>query len=106
MCRPPEAAAFCGSRAPSVTCLCDAGRGAYAAYGLGRGSIMEVMGPQAMVAGARAALGGHMQGTTVGDPMMMPGTFAVDGKGIIRAAHYARHSGDQPDLAAMLAALR
>lgn len=105
MCQPREAAAFCGSRAPSVSCLCDVGRTAYAAYGLGRGSVMEVMGPAAMMAGARAALGGQMQGATVGDPMMMPGTFAVDRDGIIRAVHYARHSGDQPDLPAMLARL-
>lgn len=105
MCRPDEARAFCGRHAPSVTCLCDASKHAYAAYGLTRAGLREVFGPEVVAAGIRATLGGHVQGRTVGDPMMMPGTFAIDQAGIIHAAHYARHAGDQPDLRAMLAAL-
>lgn len=106
MCRPDEAAAFCGRRAPSVTCLCDPTARTYAAYGLRRGSLTEVMGPETWTAALRAVAHGHMQGPRVGDPMMLPGTFAIDAGGAIRAVHYARHSGDQPDLAAMVAAAR
>jgi hypothetical protein len=106
MCQPREAAAFCGSRAPGVTCLCDPGRVAYAAYGLSRGTALQLVGPVTVAAGLRAAMSGHMQGRTAGDPTMMPGTFAVDAYGIVRAVHYARHSGDQPDLRSLLAALR
>ncbi len=105
MALPQETAAFCGRRAPSVTCLSDPARAAYAAFGLRRGSVPEVMGFAAVVAGARAVAGGHTQGRTVGDPMMMPGAFAIDRNGIVRAVHYARHSGDQPDLGAMITSL-
>lgn len=105
MAAPEETAAFCGRRAPGVTCLSDPTRTAYTAYGLRRGSVPEVMGFAAVISGARAAAGGHMQGRIVGDPMMMPGTFAIDRDGIVRAVHYARHSGDQPDLDAMIASL-
>jgi peroxiredoxin len=101
-----ESARFCAARARSITCLGDPSKAAYSAYGLRRGSLNEVMGPQAIAAGMRATLGGHMQGARSGDPMMMPGTFAIDRGGVLRAVHYARHSGDQPDLEAMLAALR
>lgn len=106
MCQPVEGARFCGARAPSITCVCDPTHSSYAAYGLRRGSFMEVMGPEAIAAGMRSNLQGYVQGRTAGDPAMMPGTFAVDQDGVIQATHYARHSGDQPDLTTMLAALR
>ncbi len=106
MCRPEDAAAFCGGRAPSVTCVCDRSMRAYAAYGLSRGSFMDVMGPAAGVAAVRAATHGHISGNPMGgDVWMMPGTFAIDAGGVVRAAHYARHSGDQPDLDGMIAAV-
>lgn len=106
MCRPDEAVLFCARRAPGVTCLCDPSQAAYRAYGLTRGTKKQLVGPAVVAAAVRAALRGQMQGRTRGDPTMMPGTFAIDGDGIVRAVHYARHPGDQPDLAAMLAALR
>jgi peroxiredoxin len=106
MCHPEEAAGFCGRRAPSVTCLCDPSTGAYAAYGLRSGRLLEVTPPAVVPAIARALAHGHLQGRTRGDPMMMPGTFAIDAAGVLHAVHYARHAGDQPDLAAMIAAVR
>ena len=106
MCRPREAAQFCARRAPSLTCLCDPTQAAYTAYGLRHGSPLELVGPETIAAGVRATLAGHMQGAPVGDPRMMPGTFAIDAGGIIRAVHYARHPGDQPDLAALIGVVR
>ena len=108
MCRPEEAARLCGSRAPSLTCLCDPARTAYTAYGLAAGTFTQVMGPEAVTAGILAALQGHTMAPapSTDAARIMPGTFAVDADGVIRAAHYARFSGDQPDLAAMLRALR
>jgi hypothetical protein len=108
MCLPREAQSFCGSRAPSVRCLCDRGKAAYAAYGLADGSLAQVMySPEVAAAYARAAFQGHFaQPASSNDTWrMMPGTFAIDADGVIRAAHYARHAGDQPDLRAMLASL-
>lgn len=54
----------------------------------------------------RATLRGHAIGRPGRDTLMMPGMFAIDQRGIIRAAHYARHVGDQADIGALLAALR
>ena len=109
MCQPGEAARFCGSRAPSVTCLCDRTKTAYAAYGLSDGSLAQVMyNPEVAAAYVRAGLQGHTMAPASAPDIwrMLPGTFAIDTSGTIRAAHYARHAGDQPDLAAMLRALR
>jgi hypothetical protein len=108
MCLPREAQSFCGSRAPSVRCLCDRTKVAYAAYGLADGSLAQVMyGPEVAAAYARAAFQGHFAQPAGSNDVwrMMPGTFAIDSNGNVHAAHYARHAGDQPDLRAMLAAL-
>jgi hypothetical protein len=108
MCEPREAAGFCGARAPSVTYLCDRTKAAYAAYGLTEGSAAQLYGPEAIAGYAKAALRGYLpgRGGTADTVRMMPGTFAIDATGTIRAAHYARHAGDQPDLRGMLASLR
>jgi len=108
LCQPAEARSICGARAPHLTCLCDRTKAAYAAYGLVEGTTAELFGPAPAAAYARAALQGYFVGggTAPDTWRMLPGTFAVDAEGIIRAVHYARHPGDQPDLPAMLAALR
>jgi hypothetical protein len=109
LCEPREAAQFCRTRAPSVTCLCDRTKAAYSAFGLFQGSLYQVMvGPEVSLAYARAGMQGHVPGASRSrsdDWRMMPGTFAIDTNGTIRAVHYARHAGDQPDLGAMLRAL-
>jgi hypothetical protein len=106
MCRPDEGQAFCARWAPGLTCLCDPTTAAYAAYGLRRGGTAELLGPAVWLAGVRAAARGFVARPARGDPRMLPGTFAIDAAGIVRAVHYARHSGDQPDLDALLAAMR
>jgi hypothetical protein len=109
MCVPREAAQLCGARAPSVTCLCDRTKAAYAAYGLTEGSLAQVaIGPEVVAAYARAMFRGNAPAPSSDRDAwrMMPGTFAVGADGIIRAVHYARHAADQPDLRAMLQTLR
>ncbi len=109
MCQPQEAARFCGARAPSVTCLCDRSKAAYAAYGLAEGNLLQVMyGPEVVAATVRATLQGHTMAPASAPDIwrMLPGTFAIDTAGIVRAAHYARHAADLPDLGALLATLR
>jgi hypothetical protein len=107
ICRPAEAGPFCRARAPSVTCLCDASMAAYAAYGLVPGTTLQLLSPQTIAAGMRAAFEGHypQPAPSAAAARVMPGSFAIDATGIVRAVHYARHIGDQPDLRAMLAAL-
>jgi hypothetical protein len=109
LCLPAEARMVCGRRAPSVRCLCDRSKAAYAAYGLADGSLAQVMyGPEVVAGYARAALQGHFARPASSNDIwrMLPGTFAIDATGTVRAAHYARHAGDQPDLGTMLSALR
>ena len=64
--------------------------------------------PPAVAAYARAAFQGHFARPAASNDVwrMMPGSFAINEQGIVRAVHYARHAGDQPDLGRMLAALR
>jgi peroxiredoxin len=102
---PEEIVAFCGSRAPGVLCLSDPERSAYRSYGLGMLGAAEVLSPSVMVAGVKAALEGHAQGAPVGEPRQMPGLFVVGRDGRIALAHYSRTVADQPELAAILAAL-
>lgn len=104
--QPGEVEQFCRSRAPHVRCLADPSSVAYREYGLSRGSAAQLLGPASMMAGVRAATQGHLPSMPVGDPAMMPGTFAIDSGGVVRAAHYARYAGDQPDLAELLRALK
>ena len=56
--RPDEAAAFCRMERLPFLCLSDRGRSAYRAYGLRRGTPVEVMGPETMLGYTRAATKG------------------------------------------------
>jgi hypothetical protein len=101
--RPEHAENICGRIAPALTCLVDSEKTAYVQYGLRPGSLLELLGPRVLAAGARAAANGFMQSQKTGDPTMMPGTFIVDGQGIIRYTYYSQHAGDHPPLADLLA---
>ena len=45
---------------------------------------------------------GHAQGRSTGDIRMIPGTFIIDQKGIIRYAHYNRYAGDDPEISDLI----
>lgn len=100
---PKHARHFCPRLAPSLTCLVGQGAEAHLAYGLRRGGAAEFVGPGTLMAGARAVLGGYLQGTATGPQDILGATFVVDGQGLIRAAYYDRFAGDHPDLKALLA---
>jgi hypothetical protein len=107
---PGEAKAFCTSRAPSLRCLSDPTMASYAAYGLTQGSTRELLGAENWIAGMRATLGGHLitretMNYTRAQRQMMPGAFAIDASGTVRAVHYARFAGDLPDIPLLLAPL-
>ncbi len=94
--KPDEAAAFCQAAKLPFLCLSDPGRASYRAYGLKRGSTMEVIGPAPALAGLRAAARGHIVGRPVGDVYQLGGIFKVGTDGTIIYARYPRHSGDNP----------
>jgi len=75
----------------------------YEAFGIGQGNMLRLMAPDAIMAGARAASRGHVQGKATGDQQRLPGTFIIDTSGIVRFAYYGKHAGDQPDLSELVA---
>jgi peroxiredoxin len=82
----------------SFTFLRDPDRAAYRAYGLARGSLMQVFGPSTALPFLTANLRSEtrQRGLKGGDLMQMPGTFVVDGDGVVRLAHRNRHVADSP----------
>jgi len=76
------------------------------AFGLKRGSLLQVLGPAPIIHGIKAARKGHRIEKTVGDAFQMPGTFIIDSDGIVRYARYSRHVADHPSTADLIAALR
>jgi hypothetical protein len=100
--QPKHARRFGDRLAPSVECVTREEPALHAGYGIERGNVLRLMSPDAIRAGARAAARGHQQGQATGDQQRLPGTFIVDGDGVVRYAHYGRYAGDQPDLEALV----
>ena len=95
---PKHAQRFCGKLAPNLVCHVDQDETAYKTYGLQQGGILALAGPATFIAAARAAASGHVQGEATGDTRMLPGTFIIDGTGIVQFAYYSRHPGDHPKI--------
>jgi peroxiredoxin len=104
--KPKHARRYCGRLAPSVTCYCDGETAVYAAYGLEQGGASSILNPGLVTATARALAAGHLQGKATGDVHMLPGSFIVDGEGVVQYAYYSQHAGDHPDLNRLLPAIR
>ena len=84
---PEQAAAFRAKLDAPFPMLADAGREAYRAFGLKRGSVNQVLGPKTWLPLTKATFRAGV-GKPVGDVWQMPGTFVVDRQGIVRLAHY------------------
>lgn len=102
--QPKHAERFCGSLAPSVTCLTNEESDLNEAYGLTRGSLLQLAGLSGLRNGARAARAGFSQGQATGDVRMLPGTFIIDTDGRVRYAYYSANAGDHPDISELLTA--
>ena len=100
---PKHALNICGRLAPSLNCLVDGQKTAYAQYGLRQGTFSQLFSPAVIAAGARATMRGNTQGQATGDPKMLPGTFIVDQRGIVQYAYYSKHAGDHPEVEELLA---
>lgn len=100
--QPKHAERFCGQLAPSVTCLTNEATDLNRAYGLTRGSLLQLMGPAGIANGMRAMRKGFTQGKSTGDEQMLPGTFVVDKAGVVRYTYYSGNAGDHPDITAVL----
>jgi peroxiredoxin len=103
---PQQAQSLCDRFQAPFPCLADPERASYKAFELKRGSLWEVIGPAAIVRGMEAARKGHHIEQAIGDVMQLPGTFIIDGDGIVRYARYARNAADHPRVAELVDALR
>lgn len=93
---PAEAGEFCRRQRLPFRCLSDPSRGAYRAYGLRRGAVAQVIGPETVMAGLRAAAKGFFPSMPVQDAYQLGGVFLIGTDGTVRYAHYPRHAGDNP----------
>ena len=100
-----QASAFFSRAWPEARAVCDPDQRLYAAFGLGRGSAGQLLGPAVWAAGLRALRRGARLGRPVGDPRVMSGAFLVRGEAVLWSHTYA-HAGDHPDFDAALAQLR
>lgn len=102
---PHEAKAFVeGKRLPFPLVL-DPDRSAYRAYGLVQGRAVQVLGPKVVLPWLRAEVSAEtrQRGLKGGSFFQMPGTFVVDGAGVVRLtgglvrlAYLSRHVADAP----------
>ena len=68
----------------------------YRAFGLGRGSAAQLVGPGVLARGVTALFGGHGIGLPVGDPLQMPGVFLLHDGDVVRE-HRHDTVADVPD---------
>ena len=99
-----RAAPLCSSFPPSVVVLVDLEQQAYGAYGLVRGGLWQLAGPQVWPTALKAILQGRVS-RPAGDVRQLAGAFLVDRRGVIRYAHRASHAADFPDHEAILTCL-
>jgi len=89
----PDGEVFFAERWPEAPAIADPEHTLYEAFGLGRGSLLQLIGPKVWLAGLRAIGGGHGVGKPRGDVTLLSGAFLVrDGR--VLWAHYAAHTGD------------
>jgi AhpC/TSA antioxidant enzyme len=92
-----QSRAFFAERWPEARAVADPRRRFYNAFGIGRGSLTQLLAsPGVVAAGARAVAKGHIQGQTVGDAAQMPGLMLVQDNCILWQ-HRFRHAGDHPN---------
>jgi hypothetical protein len=99
----------CAQMGVAFPCLGDPEKASYRSYGLRRAGWREIVldpmreGSEAMKKGYRVSLRGSLMRHS--DWFQLPGVAIVDREGIVRWLHQARHSGDIPPPATVIAAL-
>ena len=100
-----DALEFCKRQAPGIICLSDPQREAYHAFGLGRGTMWQVMlSPEVMRGTVRAREHGHTAELPPPgqDVMQMSGTFIIGTDGRIRLPYYYENIADHTPIDLLL----
>ena len=104
-----EAGRICAQMGVDYPCLGDPEKASYRAYGLRRAGWREIIldpmreGSEAMKKGYKVSIRGSLMRHA--DWFQLPGVAIVDRAGVVRWLHQARHSGDIPSPATVIAAL-
>jgi peroxiredoxin len=107
--KPDRAQWFCEDKHISFDCLADPEQKAYAAYGLRKAGLAEILRAENGLKYMRLQLKSETRQRTAKrgeDVVQLGGTFVVDTSGVIRYAHRNRHTGDNPPNDEVLAALK
>lgn len=74
--------------------ICDPERELYRAFGLGSGTLGQLLGPRVVLNATALMLKGRVMRRPIGDPKQMPGVFIIDQTGSIRWASKAGHAAE------------
>lgn len=99
-----QTASLCQRHNVPFRCLADPSRQAYAAFGLERGSIAQVMGPDVLLKQALSAFRGNF-GPPGGDVFQLAGTFVIGNDGLVRLAYRSRDASDVPPMDTVFSAI-
>ena len=102
---PEEARSFASDKRLPFPLVLDPDRSAYRSYGLVQGRALQVLGPKVVLPWLRAEVSAETRqhGLKGGSFFQMPGTFVIDGGGVVRLtgglvrlAYLSRHVADAP----------
>lgn len=99
-----QTASLCQRHNVPFRCLADPSRQAYAAFGLERGSMAQVMGPDVLLKQALSAFRGNF-GPPGGDVFQLAGTFVIGTDGTVRLAYRSRDATDIPPMDTVFSAI-
>ena len=105
---PEQARAFSGRRLVPFPLLLDPHGLAFRAYGLTRASLRQIFAPSVGVSFLARQLDPQtrQRGLQGGRFMQMPGTFVIDGDGIVRFTHRSRTIAEAPSNETLLRVIR
>ncbi|MEM7411187.1 MAG: SelL-related redox protein [Myxococcota bacterium] len=98
--RPTEIRAFLRRYWPAARAIADPELQLYEAFGVGRASFLQALGPSVLRASSRARAKGHEGGPRSGDIWRMPGVMWAEETSILWS-YEPEHAADHPDFAAI-----
>ncbi len=79
-----------------IAAVADPQRTLYRGLGLGRGRMLQLIGPRVLCAWIKSTVAGHLPGKIKGDPLQLPGAFLLHHGQVIKG-HTYRDASDRPD---------